>query len=517
MSNTPLDPSSDAPADKGWRLQWPGRARKLKETARADIITPQFEAEFGLSGSTSANLLTGREGMRQIRERKAIYDRWQEMEAFPICATGLGLLTTAALGGHESTGQLVFLEKNPAIKGDATLERYAQEIAGDLTGMFNEVAPQLGYIACWGGDSYVRMYHGAGRKGVVGLHMDEAFLPPMVQAYERGGRTFGFAVYSGPKSWDRLSVMQLARMKMPRMQFIPQHAVIEKLYRSHVTEDDREKAPVVPAMVGGSLLYPCEASYEDLRATLVGIVGSRIQDSINEEVLGLVTSNMNKDQQRRAVRNVIGLLTRSREVAMKAIRERKPVMERIRHLIPINGEKQLVTIMKGNEPRANAMTVEDLMVHARLFAAGMGLDLSMLGFADQMSGGLGEGGFFRNSAQVGERARVIRSSMSACFNHIIDVHTTLKYGLVFPEDKRPVIPNYFGAISALESERNTTRLTMVNTAGMVAQTLDQLRNLGWQPDALEMFMTRSMGFDEMEAKMYAAQTKPPAEGGFGGG
>lgn len=515
MSKTPIEESNEASTGLASWLPW--RGRKLKDEAKAEAITQQTDISFGLGTTTVTNLLGGQDGNRMLRDRNAIYDQWQDMEAFPIISTGLGLLTTAALGGHETTGQLVFLEKNPAIKGDKAMERMAQEIADDLVEHFNSIAPQMGYVSSWGGDSYCRIYT-EGRKGVVGLYYDEAFLPPLVQPYEQGGKTVGFAVYSGEKSWDRLSVMQLARMKMPRMQFIPQHAVLEKVRRQNVTEDDRNKAPIVPSMVGGSLLYNCESAYHDLRASLLGMVGSRIQDSINEEVLGLNMSNMTKAQQQELTSGVTKLLTKSRDRALEAIKKRKPVMERIRHIIPVNSDKQMFSVLRGSEQRVNAITIDDVLFHARSLAGGIGLDLSMLGWSDQMAGGLGEGGFFRNSAQVGERSRVIRASMSACFDHVIDVHTALKYGVVFPQGRRPVLVNFYGAISALENERANTKMMAINAAAMQVQTIEGLRNLGWGPAAIEMFMTRSMGMDEAEAKLYAAETKPPAEpGGFGGG
>lgn len=514
MSNTPLT----ATETTGSKLDWlPWRGRKTKEESKVEKITQQLDISYGLGATTAANLLGTQDGTRVIRERKSIYDMWQEMEAFPIVATGLGLLTTAALGGHESTGQLIFLEKNPAIKGNSELERMAQEITDDLTGLFNEIAPQMGYVACWGGDSYARIYTD-GSKGVVGLHQDESYFPPMVQPYEQGGKTVGFAVYSGPKNWDRLSVMQLARMKMPRMQFIPQHAVLEKIQRLNITEDNREKAPIVPSLVGGSLLYPCETSYQDLRASLTGMVGSRIQDSINEEVLGLNMSNMTKAQQKTLTDSVVKLLVTSRDRALAAIKARKPITEKIRHVVPVNNEKQLFSVLRGNEQRPNAITIEDVIFHARAMTGGMGLDLSMLGWSDQMSGGLGEGGFFRNSAQVGERSRVIRSAMSASFDHIIDVHTAKKYGVVFPAGKRPVLVNYYAAISALENERTNTKQMAISTASTQVAVMESLRNMGLNPTAIELFLTRSLGMDEAEAKIYAEQIKPaePGGGGFGG-
>lgn len=520
MSNAPLSTSDSATAKPSLMERLGLKSlRKLPEVKIANDITQQLEVSFGLGGTTLAAVMGAGSDRRAIRDRRVIYSTWQDMEADPIISTALGLLVSAALGGHESTGQLVFLEPNPRIKGNATLERYAQEIADDLSETFDSVAHQIAYTGCWGGDSYARIYGKMG-KGVQGLHLDECYLPPMVQPFEQGGRTVGFSIYTGEKNWERLHIMQMARMKMPRKQFVPQHSVVEKSLRINVLEDNRDETPLMPSLVGGSLLYHCEAPYHNLYTSLIGLVGSRLSDSINEEILGVNLSQMTKYQQETLMKSVIKMLQSSKDRAMEAIKRNSPVMERIRHVIPMNGEKQVVSLIGGNQPRQNGYSIEDVMFHARLLAGALGVDLSMIGFADQMAGGLGEGGFFRTSAQVGERARVIRTALSDCFNHVINVHTALRYGTVFPPNQRPVIVNYAGSISALEAERQKTRTEQANSTLLLTQTLDMLKNMGADEATCVAILTQEAGIDADRAKTYArlmTLKRPGEEGGEGGG
>ena len=91
------------------------------------------------------------------------------------------------------------------------------------------------------------------------------------------------------------------------------------------------------------------------------------------------------------------------------------------------------------------------MLHARMYSGAIGVDLAMLGFADQLAGGLGEGGFFRMSAQAAENSRIIRNSLAEFIYHVIDIHTMHKYGTVFDPDKRPFTVNFYGSISASRS------------------------------------------------------------------
>lgn len=474
--------------------------------------------QFGLGGASVATLLSA--SGRPVRDRHSTYFKLGHMEADSICATSIGLLATSALGGHETSGQMVFVEPKAAIKGDKAKENIVAEIDGELTGLFNELAFPAAYVGGWGGDAYVRLYSDRNR-GVVRGQMDESWLPPMVQPYEQAGTTVGYSVYTGPKSWERLSTFQLARLKMPRHQFTPQPAVLQKAQLMDVTEDDWRKTPIVPSLVGGSLLLPAEKPFDDLYATLAGLVGHRLTDSMSEEVLGVNLSGMTKDQQSQFFNSVTKTFTDSRDRALRAVKEGRPVMERIRHLLPVWAEKQLINFGAASGARTQPISIEDAMLHARMLAGAFGVDLTMIGFADQMSGGLGDGGFFRTSAHVAERARVLRVSLTGLFNHIIDVHTYTKYGFVFEERDRPWIINFYGSISALEAEAQRTRADAMNSGMLLAQALDMLKNLGATKQIAEEYLAKTMRLDADQAKLYAqlmdTKRPDPMGGGEGGG
>jgi hypothetical protein len=204
------------------------------------------------------------------------------------------------------------------------------------------------------------------------------------------------------------------------------------------------------------------------------------------------------------------MLKRSKEVAEDAVKGGRPILERIRHVIPVFGDKQLTTIQApngGQTGRTASIGIEDIMLHARLLAGALGVDLSMVGFADQMSGGLGEGGFFRTSAQVAERARVIRVSLSEFFNHVIDIHTLKKYGVVIPPSERPWQINFFGSISALEAEKQRTRSEGMSVGLMLIQALQQLKEMNVSEEVAVNYLTDLMQLDEEQAKLYAQSLK----------
>lgn len=481
----------------------------------AQDITQRDVSLWGTSATTAAALLSS--GKRQARARQVIYEKWAQMEGDPIVSTAIGLLCTAALGGDSAKGQMVFIEPSANAREDDRLSQVCDEISEHLTDELNKIAYTLAYTGATFGDAYARIYAEQGT-GVVSVMTDELIRPPLVQPFERGGRTVGFAVFLGETNFERLTVAQIARLKMPRTQWVPQFGVIEKSLRMHILEDDLDALPILPGMAGGSLLYNAEEPYDRLLASLVGLVGQRVLDSIDESILTVNLESMTRDQQDRYVRSIISMLNVSKTRAEAAVAQGTPLLERIRHIVPIFNEKQMVQVTGGaSAGRQAALTIEDVVFHARLLAGALGVDLSMIGFADQMSGGLGEGGFFRASAHVAERARLIRTALDECLNHIIDVHTLNKYGVVFSPKDRPWNVNFYGSISALENEKQQSQMAAMGAAGMMAQALQQMKDMGGDEDVLRAFLSQQLLVDEDLADLYAkALSKKQDDEGQGG-
>ncbi len=399
--------------------------------------------------------------------------------------------------------------------------KVVEDVRG-LIPLFNRIAFQTAAIGAAYGDAFVRVY--ADKTGVKDLYYEELVRPQLVQAYEQGGRTIGFSVSIGDNCFQKLNCLQMARLKMQRTRWTPQYGVVEKAYRFPIEEDDPSRLPIMPASVGGSFLFAAERPYDNLVASLLGLVGQRWIDSIDEQIVTANMKAMSQEQKEAFLKSIKGMLLHSKEVAENAVKRGFPVLERIRHIIPVFDDKQVLSIVPANggtSGRTSSITIDDVLLHAKLLAGALGVDLSMLGFADQLSGGLGEGGFFRVSAQVAERARIIRVALEDFFNEIINIHTYHKYGRVFKPTDRPWDISFYGSISALEAERQRTRADGMNAGSMVVQTIQMLKDMGTPEDVGEFFLQKGMMLDEEEAKTYAKILAQKDEGGeengFGGG
>lgn len=479
------------------------RAWEKANVNPAKDINPSELARYGGEITTVSTLLGS--GRRSARTRNQIYEKWADMEANPICSTAIGLLVTAALGGHETTGDTVFIEKTPEAEKDKKLGVMVEEISHDLSQIFNKVSYQIAYTAANYGDAYARIYTD-NKNGVIQLCPDDLLRPQVIQPFERGGKTVGYAVSLGSRNFERMDITQLARMKMPRTQYIAQSGIIQKALLAVVTEDDCTALPIVPSAAGGSLNYNAEEAYDNLIASLIGLVGQRWMDSIDEQMVTVNMDSMTQEQQSRFLSSLKKMLVKSKALAEDAVANNQPVLERVRHIIPVFNEKQVTNITPagGGQARSSTITIDDIMLHAKLLSGAYGVDLSMIGFADLMSGGLGEGGFFRTSAQAAERARIIRSSMAEFYNDVIDIHTMKKYGGVFDPKTRPWRINYYGSISALESERQKTRSDSMNAGMILAQAMQQFKDAGASVEMMQNFLTKEMLLDEDQAKLYAA-------------
>lgn len=492
-----------------------------------DQVDEIDHAGFYNAQSMSMTALLGA-GKKVAQQREQIYQTYQAMQFDPIISGALRINVTSALGADQETGRMVHIEANSKVRGNKKMEGYAQEIADDLSEILNDHIVALAYNGVAFGDSYARIYSRQG-KGVTSLCTDETVMPPLVQPYEMGDKTVVCVTNMGPKMNEKLSMAQMARMKMPRFAYVPQPLAIEKAWRTKIAEDDDQSLPLMPSLAGGSFLADAEEQYYRYIATLNGLVNQRILDSIDETIITGQMHGMTEAQQRAFASNFRKILERSKEVYETALKTGQLHAGRIRHFFPTWGEKQQLIDFKstsgsggtGSGRSANA-TIEDVLLHAKLLSGSLGVDLSMLGFSDLLSGGLGDGGFLRTSVQSAERSRMIRVAAIKCLDHIADVHMAVKHKIRFEPGMRPWSIKFYGSIAAMEAENQRTQMDASNNALLVAQLLSQLKDAGLDAKAVSNLLERVAKMDSEDAKLYAdaletARKNAAEEGGGGGG
>lgn len=86
---------------------------------------------------------------------------------------------------------------------------------------------------------------------------------------------------------------------------------------------------------------------------------------------------------------------------------------------------------------------------------------------------------------------------------MIDVHTLNRYGMVFPAHERPWSINFYGAISALNTEQQENRTEAMQTGMQMAQAMDTMKNLGADEETMAMFLSKVLLVDEDLSKLMA--------------
>lgn len=498
-------------------VQWIKNAAIGKEdTPEADTLS---NIDLMDVEPVSTSILLG--GNSEARSRQQIYAKYQQMQQNSFINAGLRLHVTAALGGHESKGDVIFIECTPEAEKDPKKKKIIDDLNHDLKDLLNKNIYTLAFNAVSWGDGYARVYS-QDKVGITDLMCDEMVLPPLVQPFEQGSRTVGYVVGTATNSSGvKLSTTQMIRVKMPRTLYTPQARVMQKAFKTAILEDDSSNLPYLPSLVGGSFLEGIEDPYNHLIMSISGMVGQRIQDGIDEALLTVNMTDMTHEQQKATMQNLEQMFTETAAQTAKAVKEGRSLLGKLRRFIPVWSDKQLVQLQGGTgSQRSGSITIDDVMFHAKQLSGGLGIDLAMLGFADLLSGGLGEGGFFRVSAQVAERSRMIRNAVTQAINDLIDIHLYKKSGLAFSDADRPWAINFYSGISAQQKEAQDTKLSMMNTGGILIQTLAQLKELGLSPEVVKHLLSTQMMLDENSADLVAkglASAKPPeGQDGLGG-
>jgi hypothetical protein len=475
--------------------------------SRMDAV-PNFDADY-----VGMEMLLGNTG-KPVRSRSQIYVKYHFMMQEGLISTALRQNVQMALGGHETTGKTLFIEHKPGI---SAADRKLVDDLAKVIQFLNDSAHPMCFNAAGFGDSYARVYTEP-KVGVVAFDYEQ-ILPPLVQPYVELGNTVGYVVSYGEKGTSRLTHMEMVRVKMPRMLFLPQFRAIENAQRMNLEARSMRDILPMPDLVGGSLLEAAEEDFDNLYAAIRGLTGTRIAASIEEVLLTMDMTDTTKDQRELIIKNATKMLTAMKERAEKQVSSGVYSTARNFNIMPVWGQKQLAQVSSlqsgGN---AQSLGIEDVLFHAKKLAGTLGTDISQLGFADLISASLGDGGSNRTSASAAERARLLRTSYTKTVNDTIDRHMMAKLGYCWSDADRPYTINFYGSIAALENEKQMSSERAMNKAAVLVQVLSQLRDTGMDPATNEYLLAKVAELDQEAAQTFAkglAAAKPPAQPGFG--
>ncbi|MEO4184552.1 hypothetical protein ABH305_01665 [Acinetobacter pittii] len=452
------------------------------------------------------------------RDRRTILTTWALMQHDPTIAAALNLHVTAALGGHESRGDVVFMTPAANIRNGGNnakrLRELVQKEAQFLTPLFNEIAYPMARYGFAYGDSYARIYGHKGF-GLTQIMCNEYTEAPLIQAYEQGGRTVGFHVLEKDENEQRLITkltnMQMCRMKMPRYAPVPQFRIGQFVHQRMLAENDINKLPIVPAEVGGSILYDAEEPWANVQLILQALNSQQIADSVEQGFLTIDVSGMPPEQRAKYRKGLTKMLQKHKNNIRDALQGGEAIWSKAWHVLPVWGDKQVLNAVGDLSKRGAPLSTDALMVNVRRMCGAIGMDMALLGWAEQLAGGLGDGAAFHTSAQIGQKSIHIRTSLTKALNHAANLHFGYKYGYMFQPHEIPWKFEFYSDISAASTEALTNKQTRSNTMAMFTNSLASLKELRLNKDSNFIILSKIGGCDDDEAEILVDALDKSAE------
>ncbi len=465
-----------------WRKLFPGfQPTDARNVAGLNVnlasggIYETFADDAVAQGGVSA---TGGDGEQLLRDlpstRFAKYTLFKAMADDSTIDSALKMHISHALSARSDTGEIISIESignenDPIVK----------DLRNNLAGIFNSNCQAWAYNAALYGCWFPRVY-GAQGKGVELIRSDYYCHPRFVTMYEQAGQIAGYtSAYQNPQKGgiELIAPWKIVPVRIP----IWKQSNIEPV-RADATlfdmsnDDFRADTLIESQNYGNSLVETAYVPWIDLQEAILSLNMSRKNASRLERMIGINTGKLSPIKAAQYLNIVSSQIDNTSKLNAIASLRKGFVQTVINHLIPIFGDGRGRLDISTVEGTPNIDALADVDLHVKRLGSALGIDPALLGFGEMLSGGIGDGGFFRVSVMAAIKANMLRHAILDFCERICEIHVAYKFGKVFLPGEKPWRNVFNSVSSALEREERENlegRAGYATALAQVVQLVDQ--------------------------------------------
>lgn len=466
-----------------WKKLFPGFLGK-NQGSNANVSIPpianyeDFVADALLSG-TPPGEASGEESY-QLTElpsnRLLKYKLFRLMADDPTIDSALKMHISHALSSKSDTGEIISIESTSDKDDPLTID-----LRNTFKKTVNDNVQFWAYNAALNGIWFARIY-GQQRKGVELVRSDYYTHPQFIRAYEQAGQVAGYtAAHQNPmQNAGYITLMEPWKFIAFRIPIWKFESEVEppRLDGSilDISNDDYRSESIIESQnYGTSLIETAFAPWMDLQEAILSMNMSRKNAARLERLIGVNTGKLSPQRASQYLNTVSNQLLKVNQANAKQSLRRGYVQTVINHLIPIFGDGKGRLDIASMEGNPNLDGLSDIDFHVKRLGSALGIDPSLLGFGEMLSGGLGDGGFFRISVLAAIKANMLRRAVLSGLDNLFDIHIAYKYGKVFLPGEKPWRIIFNSVSSALEREERENlegRVTFATMMGQLIQLID---------------------------------------------
>ncbi|MCZ4061336.1 phage portal protein [Pantoea sp. LMR881] len=364
--------------------------------------------------------------------------------------------------------------------------------------MLNTGLPSWAIIMATFGVAYIRPYAKEG-KGIQAFESSYYTLPHFISEFYRGGDLAGFTgdYLLDPQTYQRILAKPWDMISMKNPYWVPDindRPIITGSTSYTLMQDPAYRVLSETQNYGTSFLEYSYEPYINLCDSLRALKAARRNAATIDRLIALTTDELDPANAATHLRNVSQSLKRSMDEISRLSRNGNTMPTVLNHLIPTMGTKGGVTFDTQQIP-VDINGIEDVMFHLRQLCASVGSDASLMGWSDQMAGGLGEGGWAQTAIQGAQRGLWIRNAAMTTIYRVLDIHCAFKYGKVYQQNNRPFRVEFNSNNTAIQAENDRERESNVNFISALVGILDAMQNnpkLAGSPTLMSSLLSDSL-------------------------